>query len=162
MLFKPVYLKPKMIEAPIIMGSPPQPAPNIQQEQDPEPEPEPEPQHEPLPESSSQPEIPTLQVDLPPQVTQENLPILAYTKGIHVVYPTEARRDVLAGRVAYIYIDEMGSSLFQPKHIFNALKLNKDQKSKYVDYCCIGGRQRALEQSTLRKRQKNYVSTLYI
>lgn len=153
MLFKPVYLKPKMREAPIIMGSPPQLAPPIQPEPEPQPESEPDPEPDPEPEPPLL-EIPTTSAEIPPvDSPMSNLPVLAYTKGIHVVYPIEARRDVLAGRVAYLYVDEMGSSVFQPKHIFNALKMNKDEKTKYEDYSCIGGRQRTLGRSTYRKRR---------
>ncbi|KAK4884563.1 hypothetical protein RN001_000834 [Aquatica leii] len=149
MLFKPVYLKPKMREAPIIMGSPPQ----LRPEPEPEPEPVPEPQiptPEPMPEIDPEPELPKVE---PALEKQEQLPILAYTQGIHVVYPLEARRDVLAGRVAYIYVDENGSSIFRPKHLFNALKLNKEQKSKFTDYSCIGGHQWKLDREHSRRRQ---------
>ncbi|KAF5280336.1 hypothetical protein FQR65_LT03145 [Abscondita terminalis] len=143
MLFKPVYLKPKMREAPIIMGSPPHPPPP--------PEPVPEPERIPTPEPEPEPE-PELLVPVPNEEEKpEQLPVLAFTQGIHVVYPLEARRDVLAGKVAYIYIDENGSSIFRPKHIFTALKLNDEQKSKFGNYSCIGGHQWKLERDPTRR-----------
>ncbi|KAF5291345.1 hypothetical protein FQA39_LY03496 [Lamprigera yunnana] len=151
MLFKPVYIKPKMIEAPIIMGSPPQPQPQPPELREPEvpPEPMPELVQEVKPEPILEPTAPEPEIE-----NLEQLPILAFTRGIHVVYPTEARRDVLAGRVAYIYIDENGSSVFRPKHIFTALKLNKEQQSRYEDYSCIGAHEWTLDRDVSQRKNK--------
>ncbi|KAF2900390.1 hypothetical protein ILUMI_05813 [Ignelater luminosus] len=129
----PKFGKMDMREAPIPMSTPPEP-----------PSHEPELPQQPVHEHS------------PPQ-EEEHLPILVCTYGVRMVYPIEARRDVLAGRVAYIYVDDTGATIFRPKHIFSALKLNNQQRRKYEDYPCIGAHQRIFEKRTTRRRRRRAV-----
>lgn len=136
MLFKPVYIRAKMREAPIHMGTP------ATSTASPAPPPTPPP---PPTQSVEGPRIDYNRED------HQHMPVLVYKNGVHVVYPTEARRDVLAGRVAYVYVDDAGFSVFQPKHMFTALKLNRLQKKKYEDYPCIGAHQRLFRRKPIEK-----------
>lgn len=66
--------------------------------------------------------------------------------GAALVIPAEARRDVLAGRVDYYLVDDSGMTLFKAKHCLSALKLDcKRQAERLIDYACIGGHQRVLD-----------------
>lgn len=128
MLFKPVYLKRPSVtimKQPLIkMGQPAQNPPT--------PPPTPPPLVEPEP-------VPQLPKEEP------HLPLLISGPGVDLVVPPEARRDVLAGRVDYYLADASGVTLFRAKHIFAALKLEKEKQHRYEDYICIGAHQRVLQ-----------------
>lgn len=68
-------------------------------------------------------------------------PILISRKGIQAVIPKEAARNVLAGRVPYLLIDEGGVTNFKPMHMFSALKLGKSREQRFEDYSTMGGRE---------------------
>lgn len=156
MLYKPVYLSGnKMLEAPIPMAPPPPP-----------PEPPQPPPPEPVVERTPTPELPP---DPPQQRQQQErtpaLPMLISNNGFRHVVPVEKTKDVLTGKVAYLLVDETGVTRFEPKHILNALKLDRERLTKYEDYECIGGHRRLLNErpDPKRKRYKRrYVSMEYI
>lgn len=50
----------------------------------------------------------------------------------------------MSGRVPYLLVDERGATLFEPKHIFSALKLDQDKKYRLQDFPCIGAHERVL------------------
>lgn len=74
--------------------------------------------------------------------------------GVQIVYPIEARRDVLMGKVAYLFINEKGSTLFQPQHMFAALKLAKGKQKIYEGYTCMGGRSAVVGDPEAWQRKK--------
>lgn len=84
------------------------------------------------------------------------------SNGIQIVYPIESRRDVLMGKVAYIFINEKGSTLFEPQHMFAALKLGKGKQKLYENYTCMGGKTVLDADTRLRKKpipyKRKYIS----
>lgn len=79
---------------------------------------------------------------------RNRIPMLISNMGIKSVYPKEATRDVLNGRVAYWLMDENGATLLQPKHLLTALKLTKNNTERVGNFTCLGGHQRIIEQKT--------------
>lgn len=72
--------------------------------------------------------------------------------GAALVIPAEARRDVLAGRVDYYLVDDTGMTLFKAQHCLSALKLDcKTKQDRLIDFVCIGGHQRVLEEKKKKK-----------
>lgn len=151
MLFKPVYLKgKKMLEAPITMAPAPPPPP-----------PPPEPELEPHAQSPIPPQPHSSRSRQPEAETR--LAILVCNNGFKHVFPKESTKDVLTGKVPYMLVDETGVTRFEPKHILNALKLDREHLEKYEDYECIGGHHRILEEKPKKIRYKRrYISMDFI
>lgn len=127
-----------MHEAPIRMVKPPSP------QREPTPPPPPPP--------PQQPEEPEAE----PEANKDRLPILVCGIGIKSVFPHEATRDVLSGRVDYYLVDDRGMTLFRRKHIFAALKLGKNRIERYEDYPCIGGHQRVFDRKPKERQGLGY------
>lgn len=137
-----------MLEAPIRMAPAPLPPP-------PPPEPEP-PAHPPI-----EPQPQTLRFHQ--EVVETRLPMLVCNKGFKHVFPKESTKDVLTGKVPYMLVDETGVTRFEPKHILNALKLDREHLEKFEDYECIGGHRRILEEKPKKIRYKRrYISMNFI
>lgn len=150
MLFPPVYYKsskPPMQETLIPMG-PPSRVRKISQQP-------PQPPNPPPPAPPTQSSASTSSNN---RNTEENqhFPILCCTGGVSIVYPKEATRDVLSGRVAYYLADETGMTLFKPKHLFAALKLDEEHKHRFEDYGCIGAHQRFLPRKPPKREGLGY------
>lgn len=140
MLYKPVYLKPKKMKEPLVkMGKPRKQPPNP-----------PSPSPQPPPAATAAPAAPEV---LPQE--EPRLPLLVSGPGVQVVIPADATRDVLAGKVDYYLVDDSGVTLFKAKHLFCALKLDKEARQKY-DYPCVGAHQRVLQNSGKPKSGLRY------
>jgi hypothetical protein len=59
---------------------------------------------------------------------------LILKKGVQMVVPREAARDVLTGKVPYTVLDENGIHHFTPLHVFNALKLPRVATNRFSNY----------------------------
>lgn len=127
--------KPKTPEKEVTPPPPPTPSPS------PEPviEPEPELELEPEPEPEPSPE---------PEEEPERLPMLICGQGVKMVIPKEKTRDVLAGKVDYLLVDEKGLTFLKKKHFFNALKLDRSA-ARRLDYPCVGAHQRLIQRKPL-------------
>lgn len=63
-----------------------------------------------------------------------------------IVIPPEATRDVLAGRVPYLLVEDGGITEFKPVHVFAALKLRKETVHRLENYSCVGAHERFLKE----------------
>lgn len=71
--------------------------------------------------------------------------------------PKEATRDVLAGKVPFYLVDDRdGVTLFPAKHIFTALRLDKEHVEKFEDYTCLGGHERVFDKKPKRRQGMGY------
>lgn len=152
MLYRPVYLKGG--QAPIMLANPPPPTP-----------PERFPTPELPPEEPPLAEVPEEQAE----EESEHLPMLVSNSrdGFRHVIPPERTKDVLTGKCAYLLVDESGVTRLGPKHVLNALKLDKERRRKYEDFECVGGHRRVLEERPAeeagkRRYKRRYVSLEYI
>lgn len=142
MLYKPVYLnspvvvKKKMKEPLIKMGRPPDKPPKRTS-----------PPSRPNPNRSVTPE---------PEPPRPRIPMLICGHGASTVVPLEARRDVLAGKVDYYLVDDSGVTLFKAKHVFVALKLDKEKRDKLGEYSCVGAHQRFLPKREVERKGLGY------
>lgn len=59
---------------------------------------------------------------------------LILKKGVQMVLPREAARDVLTGKVPYTVLDENGIQYFTPLHVFNALNLPRVATNRFSNY----------------------------
>lgn len=59
---------------------------------------------------------------------------LILKKGVQMVLPREAARDVLTGKVPYTVLDENGIQHFTPLHVFNALNLPRVATNRFSNY----------------------------
>lgn len=88
---------------------------------------------------------------------EKRIPMLIRGRNVHQVIPIEATRDVLAGRVDFYLVDDKDGVIFFPaKHIFAALKLDKEHREKFEDYSCVGAHQRIFEQRPKRRQGMGY------
>ena len=89
-----------------------------------------------------------------------HLPVIIHTRKCKVVYPHEATRDVLTGKVAYYLVEDDGVTKFPPRHVFCALGLPKSLRDKYGEYPCVGAHQRFLDKKQTRRNsyKRRYIS----
>ncbi|KAG5887095.1 hypothetical protein JTB14_000730 [Gonioctena quinquepunctata] len=129
MLYRPVYIKGQKVmhESLIPVGRPPSPPP---QPQAPPPPAPPVEEEEVIENEEAEEEL-------------KRLPMLI--SSYKIVVPPEATRDVLAGRVPYLLVEDQGVTVFRPVHMFAALKLKKETVEKLEDYGCVGAHERFLE-----------------
>ncbi|CAH2003914.1 unnamed protein product [Acanthoscelides obtectus] len=143
MLYKPVYLKPKPRELrvePPEGRPPPVPPPaywGVPTLKPPPPSPEPGVEKYERAESESEFE------------DVERLPILIAS--YKIVIPAEATRDVLAGRVSYLLVDNKGMTVFKPVHVFAALKLKKKTIHHLENYASVGAHERILDSKPIER-----------
>lgn len=144
MLYRPVYVKnAKMHEALIPKGKP-----KRERKRTPQPPPTPPPPpEEPQPKQEQEVEE---------EEEHEHLPMLITTNGNRIVLPKEATRQVLSGRVAYYLVDDTGMTLFKPKHVFAALKLDKEHIHRFEDYSCVGAHERFLPRRPPKREGLGY------
>lgn len=100
--------------------------------------------------------------------------LVSNPSGLSIVIPKEATRDVMSGKVAYYLVNEKGMTLFEPKHMMVALKLDKQERRRIQDFSCIGAHLRKLpirpRKIKYRRRYISpeligngiYVSTMYL
>ncbi|KAL3286778.1 hypothetical protein HHI36_001273 [Cryptolaemus montrouzieri] len=91
----------------------------------------------------------TMQKQEPETETEEESPpripmLISNEFGLKVVIPKEATRDVMSGKVSYYLVDEKGMTLFEPKHMLVALKLDDEHRRRIQDFPCIGAHLREL------------------
>ncbi|KAK7590691.1 hypothetical protein V9T40_002304 [Parthenolecanium corni] len=65
---------------------------------------------------------------------QSGSTFLILKRGVQMVVPREAARDVLTGKVPYTLLDENGIQYFKPLHVFNALNLPKVATNRFSNY----------------------------
>ncbi|XP_025833392.1 uncharacterized protein LOC108738217 [Agrilus planipennis] len=152
MLFKPVYMSVRPKYLPPQIQPPKAPAPLPVEEQPCQKEETPKPIEHLKSPSPVRPLVKYVDLDpeplvepppSPPEEPKERLPMLISGYKFQTVIPPEASRDVLTGKVPYIYFNEDGMQIFKPKHVLNALKLPKKARRKYMDYSCVGGHERS-------------------
>lgn len=85
---------------------------------------------------------------------EHHLPVLISRRGVTMVYPHEATRDVLTGKIPYYYADETGCTRYEPMHMFHALRMKRKDRDRYGEYPVVGGHQRFLPRS--EKRRSNF------
>lgn len=129
MLFQPIYLRePKMEAGP---SSAPKKRSNRQQAS--------------LSESSLSTPVQQLQTKSEVDEDSPRIPLLVSNlSGLNIVIPKEATRDVMSGKVSYYLVNEKGMTLFEPKHMMIALKLNNTERRRIQDFPCIGAHYREL------------------
>lgn len=66
--------------------------------------------------------------------TDIEYPVLISRGSSQAVVPKDASRGVLAGRVAYVLIDESGVTNFKPMHVMSAIHVNKNREKRIDDY----------------------------
>lgn len=65
---------------------------------------------------------------------QSGCTFLILKRGVQMVVPREAAKDVLTGKVPYTLLDENGIQYFKPLHVFNALNLPKVAANRFSNY----------------------------
>nr|CAI5840404.1 unnamed protein product [Callosobruchus analis] len=145
MLYKPVYLKPKPRELKVEPpeGRPPLIPPpaywGVPTLQPPPPSPEP---------GVERHEVSITDAEVQDE-NLERLPMLIAS--YKIVVPAEATRDVLAGRVPYVLVDDEGITIFKPVHVFAALKLKKKTIHRLEDYASVGAHERILDSKPIQR-----------
>lgn len=66
--------------------------------------------------------------------TEIEYPVLISRGALQAVIPKDASRGVLAGRVAYVLIDESGVTNLKPMHVKSAIPVNKNREKRIDDY----------------------------
>ncbi|KAK9871935.1 hypothetical protein WA026_015185 [Henosepilachna vigintioctopunctata] len=105
--------------------------------------------------SSHKPETDSNTEEPPPRI-----PMLVSNEfGFKIVIPKEATRDVISGKVPYYLVDENGMTLFEPKHVLVALKLDDEHRRRIQDFPCIGAHLRELPFRPRKiKYRRRYIS----
>lgn len=141
-LYRPVYLKGR--NTPL--------CPQCQQNQSPIPK-KPSPSPPKSPPQLPEPPPPTGGDENPidDEDSDLHIPVLICRRGVTMVWPHEATRAVLMGKIPYYYADEKGCTRYEPKHIFHALRLCRKDRDKYGEYPLVGGHQRFLPKKEKRR-----------
>ncbi|GJQ80818.1 hypothetical protein Trydic_g9405 [Trypoxylus dichotomus] len=85
-----------------------------------------------------------------------HIPLLISRRGVNLVYPHEATRAVLTGKVPYYYADDKGCTKYEPMHMFHALRMKRKDRDRYGEYPLVGGHERFLPRKEGYRRNYCY------